>query len=998
TVAGQSLENDDDFSAAISAPEISVLALNATGETRYLGPSSGIPFTGYAAAITRRLVSSRVSEHVRTTSENMTQSQISFALTDQDRVFDGGEAEGLVESYLRWIQPLYPLFEAETLKATVRTCQELEAANEHGHDHSPEHALKMAEYYLILALGAIHDGNINEQVVRRTQPRDSLCRSNPKRDPVRLYLKSLEYFELGSSNLQSSTFLIRVILLMCIYGSHGKASLGQWQLAGLAVRMAVELGLHQSNNSVHITDTEADARNRVFWTAYIIEILLAYNLGRPPSIGEEHITAKLPVTPSTMPISIHHIRHRQIQGRIVASVYGAAQKQQGSSEEHRHAVLSKLQAELDEWRGSLRGAFQSSSGSGYSYWERLYNGTSFVLYRSSPLCPKPAAPALEKCIRSAAAYVDNMTDVIRSSRISLSWMLIQGVLFAGLTMLVTARNNFEKLLPTTGLQFFLADFPAWARKCAICLAIMNERWNEDLLVTLESRFEALVNDTLKFISTNVTASLATMNSAADTSRFNHPQDPESTTHQDLDGLQDQIWPFDDEIMFEDALARAHEQDSYYQKHGKTMGPFHGIVMTLKDQFDVKGVDSTLGYCGRAFQPAQENALLVNILQDFGAIFIAKTNLPQSIMWCETEIPLWGVITNPTNPDLTPGGSTGGESAVLSQMGSLVGWGTDLGGSIRIPSHMMGLYGLKPSHGRLPYDRVSVSTEGQGHVPSVVGPLARSLSSLKYVTQAVIEAQTWSTDPQIVPIPWRPDIFDEVQQRPLVVGLLVDDGTVRAHPPIIRVLQEVANKLRAAGHEIVQWNSDHHADCIEIMDLYYTADGGEDIQRDVSAAGEPYIPHVDALIKRGSAISVYDYWQLNRRKLAMQKACLAKWKNVKSPTTDKKVDILITPTMPHVSVPHRSCKWVGYTKIWNFLDSTALVLPAGQVDKSIDKPLGDEEVCAYVPRNDMDRWKWALYDPVKMHGMPVSVQIVGHRLEEEKVLGAAHVIERVLKTP
>ncbi|KAG9596534.1 acetamidase, partial [Aureobasidium melanogenum] len=434
------------------------------------------------------------------------------------------------------------------------------------------------------------------------------------------------------------------------------------------------------------------------------------------------------------------------------------------------------------------------------------------------------------------------------------------------------------------------------------------------------------------------------------------------------------------------------------KHGKTIGPLHGIVMTLKDQFDVKGVDSTLGYCGRAFQPAQENALLVNILQDLGAIFIAKTNLPQSIMWCETENPLWGVTTNPTNPDLTPGGSTGGESAVLSQMGSLVGWGTDLGGSIRIPSHMMGLYGLKPSHGRLPYDRVSVSTEGQGHVPSIVGPLARSLSSLKHVTQAVIEAQSWSTDPQIVPIPWRPDIFDEVQQRPLVVGLLVDDGTVRAHPPTIRVLQEVANKLRAAGHEIVQWNSDHHAECIEIMDLYYTADGGEDIQRDVSAAGEPYIPHVDALIKRGSAISVYDYWQLNRRKLAMQKACLAKWKNVKSPTTDRKVDILITPTMPHVSVPHRSCKWVGYTKIWNFLDSTALVLPAGQVDKSIDKLLGDEEVCAYVPRNDMDRWNWALYDPVKMHGMPVSVQIVGQRLEEEKVLGAAHVIERILKTP
>lgn len=101
-------------------------------------------------------------------------------------------------------------------------------------------------------------------------------------------------------------------------------------------------------------------------------------------------------------------------------------------------------------------------------------------------------------------------------------------------------------------------------------------------------------------------------------------------------------------------------------------------------------------------------------------------------------------------------------------------------------------------------------------------------------------------------------------------------------------------------------------------------------------------------------------------------------------------------MPHVSVPHGSCKWVGYTKIWNFLDSTALVLPAGRVDSSIEKSLGDDDVSTYVPRNDTDRWNWGLYNPVKMHGLPISVQIVGQRLEEEKVLGAAHVIERVLK--
>lgn len=145
-----------------------------------------------------------------------------------------------------------------------------------------------------------------------------------------------------------------------------------------------------------------------------------------------------------------------------------------------------------------------------------------------------------------------MTDVIRSSRISLSWMLIQGVLFAGLTMLVTARTSFKKLLPMTGLHFFVADFPGWARKCAICLAIMNERWKEDLLVALEARFEALVNDTLRFISTNITASLTTANTPAHISIADNPPEPESTSNQNLDDLHNQIWPFDDGLWNESA--------------------------------------------------------------------------------------------------------------------------------------------------------------------------------------------------------------------------------------------------------------------------------------------------------------------------------------------------------------------------------------------------------------------------------------------------------------
>lgn len=123
-------------------------------------------------------------------------------------------------------------------------------------------------------------------------------------------------------------------------------------------------------------------------------------------------------------------------------------------------------------------------------------------------------------------------------------------------------------------------------------------------------------------------------------------------------------------------------------------------MTVKDQFNIHGYDSTLGYVGRAFVPATSDADVVKILKEAGVVFIAKTNLPQSIMWSETENNLFGLTTHPMNEKFTPGGSTGGEGALLGLEGSLFGWGTDLGGSVRIPAHLCGLYGLRPSVSRV----------------------------------------------------------------------------------------------------------------------------------------------------------------------------------------------------------------------------------------------------------------------------------------------------------
>lgn len=96
-------------------------------------------------------------------------------------------------------------------------------------------------------------------------------------------------------------------------------------------------------------------------------------------------------------------------------------------------------------------------------------------------------------------------------------------------------------------------------------------------------------------------------------------------------------------------------------------------------------------------------------------------------------------------------------------------------------------------------------------------------------------------------------------------------------------------------------------------------------------------------------------------------------------------------MPHTAVPHGSSRWTGYTKLFNFLDYTALTFPAGKVSKHLD----EKWLRNSAPRNAHDTWNWSLYDPSAMDGHSIGLQIVGRRFEEERVLGAAQQIRRLL---
>lgn len=149
-----------------------------------------------------------------------------------------------------------------------------------------------------------------------------------------------------------------------------------------------------------------------------------------------------------------------------------------------------------------------------------------------------------------------------------------------------------------------------------------------------------------------------------------------------------------EMFFDTAIEHAKSLDEYYEKNGKPRGPFHGLPISLKDSFRIKGLDASIGIASLCCKPCTTNSPLVDLLVEAGAVLYCKTNVPQTLMALDSHNNIFGRVINPANRHLTPGGSSGGEGALVAMRGSPLGVGTDVGGSIRIPAACNGLYGVK----------------------------------------------------------------------------------------------------------------------------------------------------------------------------------------------------------------------------------------------------------------------------------------------------------------
>lgn len=387
------------------------------------------------------------------------------------------------------------------------------------------------------------------------------------------------------------------------------------------------------------------------------------------------------------------------------------------------------------------------------------------------------------------------------------------------------------------------------------------------------------------------------------------------------------------------------------------GPLAGIPVSLKDTVVAGGFDATVGYSSFVGRTYGEDGAIVRLLKDAGAIPFVKTNCPITLLSFESTNDVWGRTTNPYNPAYSPGGSTGGESALLALGGSRIGVGSDVAGSVRVPAHFCGIYSLRCSTGRWPKLGLATSMPGQEGVPSVYSPMARTLQDLTYFTRSVIGMKPWTYDYNVHPIPWRGDVEDAYAdpKRKLRVAVMRSDGVVDPSPACARAVRIVEDALRRDGHEVVDMvGVPSPYEALQVASQLLNADGCRTFKsymrfgewNDPGAAQMDFLMRVPrplkylyylwvryvrrdevwaGLVRNWHAKSAYENWRLVCRREAIRLQWFEWWNRAG-------VDCLLTPPNATPAVPHdgmrdavSSC---GYTFLFNLVSFPATVVEAG----------------------------------------------------------------------
>ncbi|KAI3394262.1 hypothetical protein diail_2965 [Diaporthe ilicicola] len=448
-----------------------------------------------------------------------------------------------------------------------------------------------------------------------------------------------------------------------------------------------------------------------------------------------------------------------------------------------------------------------------------------------------------------------------------------------------------------------------------------------------------------------------------------------------------------EMFFDQAQERARHLDSLRAK-GELVGPLHGLPISLKDSFQIRGTDATLGFIAYLDNgPSQENSYMVDTLLSLGAVLYCKTNIPQTLMTADSHNNVFGRALNPWNTSLTAGGSTGGEGALIAFRGSPLGVGTDVAGSIRIPALCCGLYGFRPTTGRTPYGKQApIANPGLRTILPSAGPLANDLGALEVFLKSVISTRPALLDSTVLDVPWRNVGPPKSKLR---IGVLAEDPLLPWHPPVKKAVSDIAGLLRAQGHETVSLTAQEclTAASYDVATQLFSLD--KTSAEILAKGGEPLVPSL-VYIRDAMKEVKWDRERLpDTRSLkdGLERLSFLNVKRYEIQDLWKKtwvghgLDAVIGPGAQTTAVEHDMYALAPYTCLFSLLDYPACVIPVGRVAnpspaESLTKAPGQT-----VPP----------YNPANLEGAPTSIQIIATTMRDEECLEIAKLIDTYVKS-
>jgi len=319
---------------------------------------------------------------------------------------------------------------------------------------------------------------------------------------------------------------------------------------------------------------------------------------------------------------------------------------------------------------------------------------------------------------------------------------------------------------------------------------------------------------------------------------------------------------------EAALAEADAADAALAR-GQAVGPLHGVPVTIKINVDQQGWATTNGIAAQRNHIAGEDSAVVANLKRAGAAILGRTNTPAFSMRWFTDNDAHGRTLNPRNPQLTPGGSSGGASAAVAAGLGPIGHGNDQGGSVRYPAYACGIYGLRPSFQRVPaYNPSAPSRPFVFEMTSVQGPLARSVADIRLALAAM--SMPDARDPWQVPAA---PLESEPLDAPIRVALCRNAPGITPDPEVEQALEQAARWLADAGYRVEETTLPYYDECVSLWFAFTATDMRmrmlQAIERDGGAAAR----HSYAMMARRApaAMDLNGYMDLLAQRTTLRRA-------------------------------------------------------------------------------------------------------------------------------